>query len=124
MHYAWHTSSLRLSKHFLLQPGCHAERRHSRHLEGGLPVTPQWKRQWRVPHFEKMLYDNALIARLLLIFSNGQKAQIQEGLLDTFVFGNLPSPTRRGFTPPSTPIREGLEGATIPGMPESSGPRR
>ena len=64
LYYAWYTSDLEACRHLersverMLLGGLHD------HLGGGFArytIDPAW----RVPHFEKMLYDNALIARLL-----------------------------------------------------------
>ena len=86
MHYAWHTSSLPAFKHFLSSLDAMLRGGIRGHLEGGF-ARYATGRQWRVPHFEKMLFDNALIARLLAdIYKWTKKPKYKIALLEAFSF--------------------------------------
>ena len=86
LQYAWQTSSLPIYSHVLstvarmLQGGLHD------HLGGGF-ARYTVDRDWRAPHFEKMLYDNALIARLLAaLYKWTKKAEYREAMEQTLAF--------------------------------------
>ncbi|MCB9298727.1 MAG: thioredoxin domain-containing protein [Lewinellaceae bacterium] len=86
LHYAWHTSSLPAFRHLLTSLDALLLSGLRGHLEGGF-ARYAVDRQWRIPHFEKMLYDNALIARLLAdIYKWTKKDRYRAGLLETLSF--------------------------------------
>ncbi|MCB9289698.1 MAG: thioredoxin domain-containing protein [Lewinellaceae bacterium] len=86
MHYAWHTSSLPAFHQLLLSLDAMLRGGIRGHLEGGF-ARYTTDRQWRIPHFEKMLYDNALIARLLAdIYKWTKKGKYRSALLETLSF--------------------------------------
>lgn len=86
MHYAWHTSSLPAFRHFLNSLDAMLMGGLRGHLEGGF-ARYTVDRRWRAPHFEKMLYDNALIARLLAdIYKWTKKTKYRVALLETLSF--------------------------------------
>ena len=83
------------------------------HLGGGFfryTVDPTWQ----VPHFEKMLYDNALLSSIYLhaadIFKNESYRAVAENTLD-FMISNLTSPDGGMYASFSAVDEEGIEGA-------------
>ncbi|MCO6487280.1 MAG: thioredoxin domain-containing protein [Phaeodactylibacter sp.] len=86
LHYAWQTSSLPAFRHLLASLDALLLSGLRGHLEGGF-ARYAVDRQWRIPHFEKMLYDNALAARLLAdIYKWTKKDRYRAGLLETLSF--------------------------------------
>ena len=86
MHYAWHTSSLPAFQQLLLSLDAMLMGGLRGHLEGGF-ARYTVGRQWQVPHFEKMLYDNALIGRLLAdIFKWTKEPKYRKALLEALSF--------------------------------------
>jgi len=86
MHYAWHTSSLPAFRHLLLSLDAMLMSGLRGHQEGGF-ARYTVDRQWRRPHFEKMLYDNALIARLLAdIYKWTKKGKYRAAMLEALSF--------------------------------------
>ena len=86
MHYAWHTSSLPAFRQLLLSLDALLMGGVRGHLEGGF-ARYAVGRQWRVPHFEKMLYDNALICRLLAdMYKWTKKSKYRFALIEALSF--------------------------------------
>lgn len=79
-------------------------------------------RQWLVPHFEKMLYDNALLARTYLdgFLLTGREywLRVAEGIL-SFVKRELTT-AEGAFYPVWTLIRKGKKGNSMYGSPKRS----
>ena len=73
---------------------------------------------WLVPHFEKMLYDNALLARSYLRAISGARPRAlsrrRRRRSATGRCGRCADP-RAGSTPPSMPIPRASRGASTPG---------
>ncbi|MFQ5578654.1 MAG: thioredoxin domain-containing protein [Anaerolineae bacterium] len=86
------------------------------HLGGGFHRYSTDAR-WLAPHFEKMLYDNALLARLYLhafqVTGNRNYKQIVEETL-TYVLREMTGPQGE-FTPPRTPTAKGKRGNSLSG---------
>ena len=73
-------------------------------------------RDWRVPHFEKMLYDNALLLRVytqLWRLTGDPLAQRVAGETAAFLAGRARHRGRRASPPPWTPTPTGCEGAHL-----------
>jgi uncharacterized protein YyaL (SSP411 family) len=82
------------------------------HLGGGF-ARYSTDRQWLVPHFEKMLYDNALLAKLYLHAWQATGARCYLGIVEE-TFGYLLAPPVRlpgaGFASAEDADSEGAEG--------------
>jgi uncharacterized protein YyaL (SSP411 family) len=88
--------------------------------------------RWLVPHFEKMLYDNALLSRLYLhhfqVTGDTASRETSEGVLD-YVFARDDRTPAAAFTPPRTPTRKvtkesSSSGTSTRSAPRSANPRR
>ncbi len=81
------------------------------HLGGGI-CRYSTDPYWRVPHFEKMLYDQALVSSIYLdgfqVFSKPRYAEVARGILD-YVLEDLQSP-QGGFYSTRDADSDGLEG--------------
>jgi uncharacterized protein len=76
--------------------------------------------QWRVPHFEKMLYDNAQLLRVLLSgYTVSQDAELLKGALDTLAYleREMLSP-EGGFYSAQDADSGGIEGLTFVWTPQ------
>jgi len=76
--------------------------------------------QWRVPHFEKMLYDNAQLVRVLLSgYTLSQDAELLRGALDTLAYleREMLSP-EGGFYSAQDADTAGVEGLTFVWTPQ------
>ncbi|MGY2894182.1 thioredoxin domain-containing protein [Deinococcus sp. UYEF24] len=76
--------------------------------------------QWRVPHFEKMLYDNAQLVRVLLSgYTLSGDAELLEGALDTLAYleREMLSP-EGGFYSAQDADSGGIEGLTFVWTPQ------
>ncbi|NOX42981.1 MAG: thioredoxin domain-containing protein [Gammaproteobacteria bacterium] len=83
------------------------------HLEGGFfryTVDPNWQ----IPHFEKMLYDNALLSSIYLrasiMFKNNEYERVAADTLN-FMINHLSSPEGGMYSSFSAVDEEGIEGA-------------
>lgn len=86
MHYAWHTSSLPAFRQLLLSLDAMLLGGLRGPMEGGF-ARYAVDRRWRTPHFEKMLYDNALISRLLAdIYKWAGKGRYRTAMLEALSF--------------------------------------
>jgi uncharacterized protein YyaL (SSP411 family) len=61
--YAWHISDIKVLRHVESSMGQFLKSGIRDHIGGGF-FRYTVDRQWRIPHFEKMLYDNALLIQL------------------------------------------------------------
>lgn len=81
------------------------------HLAGGI-ARYSTDTQWLVPHFEKMLYDQALVSSIYLeahqLTGKKEYAQVARGILD-YVLADLQSP-EGGFYSTRDADSEGVEG--------------
>ena len=80
--------------------------------------------RWIVPHFEKMLYDNALLARVYLHWwrQTGDPLAAPRRGRDVFVPASATSRRSRAASPrPSTPTPRATRGARTSGRPEQVG---
>ena len=75
---------------------------------------------WLVPHFEQMLYDNALLARAYLaawqVTGDEQWREVAEGILD-YLLREL-ALEHGGFASAQDADTDGVEGATFTWTPE------
>jgi uncharacterized protein YyaL (SSP411 family) len=78
--------------------------------------------RWLVPHFEKMLYDNAMLARVYLLasrtFGNPEDARIARETLD-YLLAEMTPPEGGGFFAAQDADSEGREGVFYVWDPES-----
>ncbi len=78
-------------------------------------------REWLVPHFEKMLYDNALLAATYLhgwvVTGNGRYRRVTEQTLD-YMLRELRLPEGGGFASAQDADTDGIEGLTFTWTPD------